>query len=616
MALSQLTLATPKLEQDPALATERLANGMEIAVFKNSEPPNRVSMRLLVRRGSLCETESERGLAHFMEHMAFNGTKHFPAGEMVEYFQRLGMAFGADTNAHTGFTETVYKIDMPEASEKLIDDGMTLFRDYCDAMLLAPEEIEKERGVILAEKNSRDTQEYRKVVKEIAHIYKGSAFADKMPIGVESVIKNAKRGDFQKFYAAAYRPENAVLVVAGDVEPKKILEMARKRFEGFKASESQPARKAEFGSLEKSAGAFPFDGKAPEIDALYDCTENSPRAYASISVSKEKAGEKDSLERRARLFRLKALASALTSRFLRTASLPDSKITQGDASIFEFDSFCETFSVSAEAPVGGAFDALEEALRQILDAENLAEHEIEDAKMKIVDELKSAVKAAPTRKSSNLANAVVACLSKGKVFNSPQNGLEIAMHAFEGFGAKEAVGLLKEALSCGKIKAFISDAKKCGEGELGEKVSQAFESASKSRRGAGAFARARLKFSRFGAEGKIAERREIASLGITQLRFENGVRLNFKKTDFSKDEILVKVSFGKGILDIPADKPELYCAVDAVRTGGTKFQSAGEIDAAKYLMKTSDAMGIDGNAFTYSTAVGCAASCLGASVGL
>ena len=217
MLTAQILSAAPEFKADENLKTQVLPNGMTIAVYKNSEPPNRVSMRLLVKRGSAYELENERGLAHFLEHMAFNGTKHFPAGEMVEYFQRLGMAFGADTNAHTSFIETVYKLDMPEASPKLISDGLMLLRDYSDGMLLQQDAIDRERGVIIAEKDSRDTQDYRKAVKEIAHLFKGSVFPDRMPIGEESVIKTADRDTFEKFYRSDYRPENTVLIIVGDI---------------------------------------------------------------------------------------------------------------------------------------------------------------------------------------------------------------------------------------------------------------------------------------------------------------------------------------------------------------------------------------------------------------
>ena len=152
---------TSDLKPDPSVTFGVLKNGIRYAIMPNSEPPKRISMRLFVDAGSLMESKEQQGLAHFIEHMAFNGTKNFPAGEMVEYFQRLGMSFGGDTNAHTSFKETVYKLELPKPEKDMIDRGMLLFRDYADGMLMSNEEIEKERGVILSELITRDSAEWR-----------------------------------------------------------------------------------------------------------------------------------------------------------------------------------------------------------------------------------------------------------------------------------------------------------------------------------------------------------------------------------------------------------------------------------------------------------------------
>ncbi len=162
---------TSDIKTDPAVKWGVLENGMRYAIMKNAEPPKRVSMRLFVDTGSLMEEDNQQGLAHFLEHMAFNGSKHFPAGEMVEYFQRLGMGFGADTNAHTGFNETVYKLEMPDSNPELLSQGFQLMRDYADGMLLGAPEIDKERGVILSEKRTRDSVGWRTFVSQF-----GSAF--------------------------------------------------------------------------------------------------------------------------------------------------------------------------------------------------------------------------------------------------------------------------------------------------------------------------------------------------------------------------------------------------------------------------------------------------------
>ena len=599
MALTtHIVSAGNDLNADPNLKIETLSNGMVVAVYKNSEPPNRMSMRLLVRRGSACESESERGLAHFIEHMAFNGTKNFPSGDMVEYFQRLGMAFGADTNAHTGFTETVYKLDMPDVSEKLANDGLRLLRDYADGILFDPEAIERERGVIIAEKDSRDDQEYRKIVKELEHYFKGSVYASRMPIGEASVIKGAKREDFLRYYRQNYRPENMALIVVGDVDSKRIMSDAEKIFSDMKPFPNEPARAENFGALEKSDFKFDFSKKELPIDAAYHCSPNSPRAYASLTVLREKNKEGDSIEDRIRSFKLKALANAITSRFLRIVDDPSSKVSQGGAMHFNFDKFARGFSLSADAPVNGCAEALKEVFRQLFSFDNVDEREIERAKQKIFDDIESEIKSESTRKNPLLANEITSALSEGTVFTSPREDLRIAHKALDTFNAKEALSLLSDAFSGAKIKVFISDiGKEPSESELEKIVKNALESARACLYTADKFRSGGLVFSKFGATSGIAEKKYFDELGITQIKFNNGVRLNLKRTDFAKDEVLMKVSFGDGIVDIPLDKPEYYVAINALMCAGTKFQSAGEINAAQYQLKMDLSAGIDGNSF-------------------
>ena len=184
------------LKPDPSVTFGALDNGLRYAIMPNNEPPNRISMRLFVDAGSLMENEEQQGLAHFIEHMAFNGTKNFPAGEMVEYFQRLGMSFGGDTNAHTSFKETVYKLELPKPELDMVDQGMLLFRDYADGMLMSQEEIEKERGVILSELITRDSAEWRTQKEAYKFALPDSLISKRFPIGTKEVIKGAGRTQF------------------------------------------------------------------------------------------------------------------------------------------------------------------------------------------------------------------------------------------------------------------------------------------------------------------------------------------------------------------------------------------------------------------------------------
>jgi zinc protease len=132
------------LKADPKANFGTLANGLKYVILPNDEPPGRASIRIYMDVGSLMEEDDQQGMAHYLEHMAFNGSRHFPGGEMVEYFQRLGMGFGADTNAHTSFKETVYMLELPKVEAKLIAEGLQLFRDNLDGMTLGEKEIDKE----------------------------------------------------------------------------------------------------------------------------------------------------------------------------------------------------------------------------------------------------------------------------------------------------------------------------------------------------------------------------------------------------------------------------------------------------------------------------------------
>ncbi len=149
------------IKPDARVTWGKLENGLRYAIMPTKTAPTRGSLRMFLQVGSAMEADDQQGMAHFVEHMAFNGTKHFPAGETLEYFQRLGMSFGAHTNASTQIDHTVYQLELPRANEKLTSDGLKLFRDFLDGMLLDAKEIDKERGVVLSEQIARNTPTYR-----------------------------------------------------------------------------------------------------------------------------------------------------------------------------------------------------------------------------------------------------------------------------------------------------------------------------------------------------------------------------------------------------------------------------------------------------------------------
>ncbi|HHC24072.1 MAG TPA: insulinase family protein, partial [Desulfobacterales bacterium] len=203
---------------DPDLIFGKLPNGIRYVLMENHEPKDRVSLHLNVQAGSLNESDDQQGLAHFLEHMLFNGSEHFPPGELVKYFQSIGMAFGNDANAHTGFAETVYDVLLPTGSKENIEKGLLVMKDYARGALLLKSEIDRERGIILAEKRTRNSVGYRTYISSMEFVFSGSKITLRLPIGTEEVIKKADRRLLKDYYDAWYRPENMILIMAGDFD--------------------------------------------------------------------------------------------------------------------------------------------------------------------------------------------------------------------------------------------------------------------------------------------------------------------------------------------------------------------------------------------------------------
>ncbi|MFH1074614.1 MAG: pitrilysin family protein, partial [Candidatus Firestonebacteria bacterium] len=208
------------IKPDPSVIYGRLPNGFRYALMENHEPKDRVNIRLNVQAGSMQEQDKEEGLAHYLEHMLFNGSTHFKPGELVKYFQDLGMQFGHDANAHTGFYETVYDILLPGGKRENLDKGLLIAQDYAGGALLLDSEVERERKVVLSEKRSRDSSSYRTYISEMKFKFPDAAVSKRIPIGETESLEKMTGKKLKDFYQAWYRPENIILVLVGDFDSK------------------------------------------------------------------------------------------------------------------------------------------------------------------------------------------------------------------------------------------------------------------------------------------------------------------------------------------------------------------------------------------------------------
>lgn len=228
---------------DPAITVGKLPNGFTYYIRKNTTPEKRAVMYLVNKAGSILETDNQRGLAHFLEHMAFNGTTHYPKNELVNYLQKSGVRFGADLNAYTGFDETVYQLPVSTEDKTVFRNAIQIMRDWAQEITLSDEEIDNERGVILEEKRQRLGSAQRIQDKVMPLSVNQSLYASRLPIGTETVLKNFKHEEIRAFYKDWYRPDLQALIVVGDVNVAQIEKTIRSMFSDLRAPAQPKERK-------------------------------------------------------------------------------------------------------------------------------------------------------------------------------------------------------------------------------------------------------------------------------------------------------------------------------------------------------------------------------------
>ena len=219
-----------EIPTDPNVRIGKLDNGLTYYIRRNVKPENKVELRLVVNVGSMMEDENQRGLAHFIEHMAFNGTKHFKKNELVDYLQSVGVEFGADLNAYTSFDETVYMLPIPSDDEEILDKGLLVLEDWAHNVELTPEEIDKERGVVIEEWRLGRGANQRMFDKWFPVLFSGSRYAERLPIGKKEIIENADYETIKKFYKDWYRPDLMAVMAVGDIDPDEMERKIKERF--------------------------------------------------------------------------------------------------------------------------------------------------------------------------------------------------------------------------------------------------------------------------------------------------------------------------------------------------------------------------------------------------
>lgn len=245
-----------KLPQDSKVTVGKLDNGLTYYIRENSKPENRAELQIVILAGSSLETPKQLGLAHFTEHMCFNGTKNFPKGKLVSFLESTGMRFGADVNASTGFDRTYYTITIPTDKDGMIDQGLQVLADWLSNVSFDEDEIEAERGVILEEWRMRDSPQMKAFMQHFAKSAGGSIFPDRWPIGDTAVFMNATREQFLDYYRNWYRPDISAVIAVGDFDKKEMEAKIKNLFAPVKNPNNQkplPEQKIEITNAQESS---------------------------------------------------------------------------------------------------------------------------------------------------------------------------------------------------------------------------------------------------------------------------------------------------------------------------------------------------------------------------
>lgn len=559
---------TSDLAVDENATFGSLENGMRYIIYPNSEPPERVSLRLHIDAGSLMEADDQRGLAHFLEHMVFNGSKNFTPDELIPRMQRLGIAFGAHVNAYTSFDETVYMLDLPDLSDEMMKLGMTVMRDFCDGALLEPEEIDKERGVILSEKTSRDSVSYRLMEQQFSELIPDSLITKRFPIGTEEIIKTAPRERFVDFYNSYYVPARMTFVMAGDIDPDE----ARKRIEatfGSLTNPEVPGDDPDLGSISVTEG----------FETMIFSDKEVPSTELGLLIIEDFEAKPDTAENRMARIPLSIAHAVLGLRFSELAKEEGSPILGGSAS--RQDLFREMTLGSVDVQVADdrwqdAVPVLEQQFRKAL-LHGFTGAEIAEMKANILNGYEQAVRTKDTRRSDGLATGLARSINDERVLTSPETDLALVSKALESIDAEACHDAFREFWADKGVKLILTTKEEPEDGKatlasLYEQSSEV-EVVAPEETELKAFA-----YTEFGEPGTVESEELVEDLGITRIVLANGVAVNLKPTDFDKDRILINARIGEGKLTQPDGKPGLgEFATAVVEGGGIGVHSADEI---------------------------------------
>jgi zinc protease len=552
-----------KLTADPDVKIGKLSNGLTYYIRKNVIPAKKVQLRLVVNAGSVLEKPDQQGLAHMMEHMNFNGSTHFKKNELVSYLQTIGVKFGADLNAYTGFDETVYILPIPSDDPEKIDKGFTILEDWAGNATLDTSEINKERGVVLEESRLGTGAQQRMGKKFYPQLFNNSLYSLRIPIGKDSILQNFKAQSLVDFYKTWYRPDLMAVIVVGDIDPALAEKEITKHFNHLKNPAKEIPRPA----------IIPIAERKENLGMVLTDKEQTFKILQVFNHI-EKATPINTWGKYRETIVEGIFNSLINQRLTELTQQADPPFLFGSTSFGNFIRGYRAFiSVAAigDKPAKNAIDALVNTTETVKKY-GFLQTELDRAKASLLNQSEKAYTDKDKTESAGLVQNYINNFLTGIPITSISSRYAFIKQTLPGITLAEVNALSKKMESSqGKFAMLLAPEKDAAvlpsDNELVKMLIDAHKLPVKAYEEKAVAANLMIKKP---APGKVTAETANAALGTTDLTLSNGITITLKPTTFKNDEI----------------------HMDAWRWGGTNSYGLADKENAENTATIVDAMGI------------------------
>lgn len=555
------------LTTSPRIQEGVLGNGLRYFIIPNQTPKNEVVVRMRVGVGSMYETPNEAGIAHFLEHMAFNGSLNVPEGEMIAILERYGLKFGADTNASTGFEETIYKLDLPNNNIETIDTALFLMRETASNLTITDDAVSAEIPVVKSEYESRNNIYMDAYKASLQEWTDGLEYINRFPIGSLETIARFSAPAVRNFYTTHYFPANTQLIIAGDIDADDIQGKIEKVFADWQNAQAPTKFDAGMLSVNDSLQVASFSG--PNLPTQVNLFYVTPEQLAPDTILNRRKDFVEQIANGILSYRLNSLVLAGNAPFEGV----------GSSHSFTFNQLDLTQVIAQTQPEKWAesLTTLVVEIRKIMEF-GISEQELIREVKATRNALVTAAQSEATIPSSSLANAVLSNIPLDGVLNESSQSLDIFQELMATFSAEEINKVLRSQFMRVEPTIFMQFSQQALALPTTEQIIAVYQQAMTLPIQANVEKEvAKFAYTEFGQPGIVKAKSYNEVYDYYSYTFTNGVHLNVKSTDLAQEKVLIDVAYGDGIKTLTPEQAGMQDLYNFYIVGGLGKHSVNEL---------------------------------------